>query len=375
MLLLRTNLKNVLWITLPTLIFCWLIGEIVFRFIVPASEQPLYCFDQQFKLVHFEPNTSGLATFGRFAEVRGRWRVNNYGWNSGVDYIPHIGEKKPLVAVIGDSYVEAMQVDFNERFPEALQRLAGDQFLVYSFGISGAPLTHYLHMNRYLNRVFNPKMVVILVVHNDFDESLARLCPNPRFLQFDHQDGSFAEISPTQFQNSSFLRILRRSAVFRYLEMNCNVSGLVRKISERWARPHNPSTYNANIDVDRVAKERDLLRQATRFALAKLRAENSGRKLIIMMDGPRFDIYLDNLAGSNVMWLHEILREACLENQVEFVDLTKPFSEYWQRFHQRLEHLPIDAHWNKTGHNVAAHALWESLKKIGVANPSCGIDG
>ncbi len=76
-------IKNILWVTIPTLLFCFLVAEfLVFRFFIPASTQPLYRFDRQFKLVTFEPHTSGLFTAGRGAQLQSHWRANNYGWNS-----------------------------------------------------------------------------------------------------------------------------------------------------------------------------------------------------------------------------------------------------------------------------------------------------
>lgn len=360
----KGSLRNILWITCPTLFVCWIIGEIVFRFFIPSSEQPLYCFDQHFRLLHFKPNTSGLATFGRLAGVRGRWCANNFGWNSVIDYEPGIGKKKALMTVIGDSYVEGFQVNVHERFPEVLQRLSGDALLVYSFGISGAPLSHYLHLNRFVNQVFDPKIVVVLVVHNDFEESLANLVHKRRFLQIEPRNGQFSEILPMPFQHSFLLRMFRRSAVFRYVENNCKLMMLVRNIVQRVALTQKPINYNANIDVNQVAKERDLVRESTQFLVGKLRAENLGRKLIILMDGPRFDIYRNNVGGSNILWLHQILHDACQENDIEFLDLTEAFSQHWEKSQQPLEHLPIDAHWNKIGHEVAAKALWQKLREV-----------
>lgn len=357
--------KNILWVTIPTLLFCFLIAEfLVFRFFIPACTPPLYCFDEQFKLVHFQPQTSGLFTAGRGAQLRSRWRANNYGWNSEVDYVPAAGAGKPLVAVIGDSYVEALQVEVAERFPAVLQRLMGDDFLVYSFGISGAPLSHYLHMSRYVNQVFKPQTLIILVVHNDFYESLASLHRKPMFHQISWQNGSFTEIPPVPFENSPLLRICRGSAVFRYLEMNCGISALLKNISVKLNRSKKEPTYNANIDVNAVAQERELIRWGVGYLVSCIRRENPEKKIIFMMDAPRFDIYAHTLEKSNVWWLHEILEDACRTNGMEFLDLTVPFAQHFEKFHQYLE-TGVDAHWNRLGHHLAARALWDRLKGTG----------
>jgi hypothetical protein len=360
-------IKNVLLVTVPSLLFCLLIAEfIVFRFFIPACEPPLYSFDEQFKLLHLKPQTSGQFTAGRFAQVRGRWRSNNCGWNSEIDYVPGIGKKRPLVAVIGDSYVEAFQVDVDQRFPALLQKLMGDDSLVYSFGISGAALSQYLHISRYVNQVFHPQILVINVVHNDFDESLATLGRVPKFLQIAWQNGAFVEIPPEPFQHSTFSRICRWSAVIRYLEMNCDFYHLIKNISRQLHPPPKPPIYNANIDVEAVTRERDLIRQGIRYMVAKIRAENADKRVIIQMDGPRFDIYPNNLANSNVWWMHEILRDACRESRIEFLDLTEPFRRHFEKHRQNFENAQVgEAHWNKLGHEVVARALWDQLNGTG----------
>lgn len=361
--MLRKFLKNFLLITIPAFLICFLIAEfVVFRFFIPACDQPHYKFDRRFKVLHFEPNCTGLYTDGRFAEVRGHWRANNFGWNSEIDYIPGIGQKQPLVAIIGDSYVEGLQVEVNQRFPGVLRRLLGQDPLVYSFGISGAPLSQYLQMTRYVDRVFHPQTLVILVVHNDFDESLANLRSKPVFLQLVPRNGSFAEVPPTPFGSSVLLRLCRQSAVFRYVELNCQVSALIRDQVSKLTQPDRPPVYNANIDVAAVARQRELIRRSTEFLVGKIRAENPEKRIIIMMDGPRFDIYTHNLAHSNVKWLYEVMRQACRDHRVEFLDLTGPVAAHFEKYHQTMENQ-VNSHWNRLGHEVAARALYERLKQ------------
>ncbi len=358
--------KNVLLVTVPTLLACLLFAElVVFRLLIPACEPPLYTFDLQFKLLHLKPNTSGLFTSGRFAQVQGHWRANNCGWNSASDYVTGIGSQKPLIAVIGDSYVEGFQVDVDQRFPARLQQLSGDAYPVYSFGISGAALSQYLHISRYVNQVFQPRILVINVVHNDFDESLANLGRVPRFLQIAPRDGAFVELPPEPFQNSGFLRLCRLSAVFRYLEMNLGVSQLIKNISWPWHQRKIP-LYNANIDVEALSRDRDLISRGIRYLVATIKAENADKRVIIQIDAPRLDIYTHNLAHSNIRWLHELLRDACRESGVEFLDLTDAFRRHFEAHGQYFETAWAgEGHWNRLGHEVAARALWERLQDSG----------
>ena len=92
--------------------------------------------DVENPVIRFHPNRDFLFSHGPFLTNVNRGHVNNYGFVNDQDY--ETRDKRPLLAVIGDSYVEAGMVPY----PLTLQgRLAGRQNgsrRVYSFGSSGS---------------------------------------------------------------------------------------------------------------------------------------------------------------------------------------------------------------------------------------------
>ena len=104
----RRMLSNVFLLTLPSLIVFFLLCEfVIFRF-VPINEPTHLRFDEQWSMVTLTPNRSG--TYVRGISRKLRYRANSEGWNSLREYSP---EKSGAtrIAVIGDSYVEAFQVN------------------------------------------------------------------------------------------------------------------------------------------------------------------------------------------------------------------------------------------------------------------------
>ncbi|HMC83304.1 MAG TPA: hypothetical protein VKL61_08745, partial [Candidatus Polarisedimenticolia bacterium] len=182
-------LKNLFLLTLPGLIFTLLLLELFFRFVVPACEMPSVYFDPTDRILRYDTRgrKEGIATLGKWGEGRARWRINNYGWNSEIDYAPAEGPHRPLLALIGDSYIDALQVDVADNIAAQTRRALGGGYQIYSFGIGGAPLSQYLLMSRYVRRHFNPSVMVFNVVHNDFDESLVELENMPYFLELSFQ--------------------------------------------------------------------------------------------------------------------------------------------------------------------------------------------
>jgi hypothetical protein len=347
----------------------FLLTEVFFRFLLPACEVPPHCFDAEHRILHLEPNKTGIFTVGPAAELRKRWRTNNYGWNSEIDYTENAGRHEKLIAIIGDSYIEAFSVNVNEALPAIIRRWAGDQVAVYSFGISGAPLSHYLHLARYVNQVFKPDVLVITVVHNDFDESLASVRRKPAFLQIIQENNGFKEIQPKPFANSPLLRFCRTSATFRYLEINCQAARLFRKDfwvpQGVWAQ--KPVQFNANIDPQAVRQQQQPIRLATEYLVQAFARENPDKKIIFLMDGPRRDIYRRDLKNSDVIWLNHLLQEVVQANQLECIDLTIPFSDHYNDQREVLN-CRADGHWNEVGHKVAARELFQRLRQSGLVS-------
>jgi hypothetical protein len=64
-------------------------GERFFRFVLRAAEMPSGYYDSSERIAEFElEQGSGVYAIGRFAKQWGRWRINNTGWNSDIDYAP-----------------------------------------------------------------------------------------------------------------------------------------------------------------------------------------------------------------------------------------------------------------------------------------------
>jgi hypothetical protein len=190
--------KNIAFVTLPVIILIGVLLELTFRFFIPACETPFRYFDESTGLLKYvnEGPTEGWFSVGPLCQPRAKWRGNNLGWISGIDY--HTARSNPLVAVIGDSYVEASQVGVEKSFPALLRRSLARKLDVYSFGNSGAHLGTYLSTARYCNKQFDPDVLVITVVHNDFVESL---CPKTKIagLCYALENGAVKEKLPPPF--------------------------------------------------------------------------------------------------------------------------------------------------------------------------------
>ena len=94
-------------------------------------------------------------------------RVNNAGFVN--DQVYRKEDEPPLLAVVGDLYIQAAMVPYPETLHGRLASNLEGRLRVYSFGASGAPLSQYLIWARHAVRDYGAQALVINVVGNDFD--------------------------------------------------------------------------------------------------------------------------------------------------------------------------------------------------------------
>jgi len=209
------NLALVLASTLACLAF---FEFVVFQTIWLASDTPRLDFLEG--IVRYAPRQQGVWRFRD--EIAAPYRINGQGWNSGIgDYARDRTPGVMRIAVIGDSYVEAFQVAYDASMAEKLGgelTAAGRRAEVYRFGISGAPLSQYVHIAEREVIQYRPDWIVVNVVDNDFDESyrFVQSRYTSYFLKFRIEDGKVAgDLQPTPWRDGPVER-LRHTATIRF---------------------------------------------------------------------------------------------------------------------------------------------------------------
>jgi hypothetical protein len=354
-------LKKILLLTLPSILLFWILLEIVFRTVIPADNPPRSYFDEDEKMLRYinTPET-GQRTIGRFAQIRTRWHINNQGWNYPVDYVPR--HEKKLIAVIGDSYVEALQVDVDQNYPYLLREKLQSEYDVYAFGVSGAPLSHYLHISRFVRNHFDPDILIFNIVHNDFDESLQSWYPEFYYymqLTLD-ASGAIHETVPKPIIRRAQYRpwwqkLLLKSALFRYLHFNLKATHSIRRLFQSKHRE------TGTIRREFTPAERKDVTRITRYVVETIRRENPDKRIIFVMDAPRPEIYDDPMPQSEKSWLNDMMKTICAESDVEFIDVTTFLREEYRRYGKRFD-FSIDGHWNAYGHQRIADVLEKHIR-------------
>lgn len=330
-------------------------------------------------VVRYKPGTE--ATFrhpdGRSSHVT----INADGWNSTKPAYP---TDKPAgrtrIAVIGDSYVHAAYVNTADAFPEIVEtslRARGADVEVLRFGMDGAPLSQYLHVLRQEVVALKPDIVVVPLIHNDFDESYRFLKTRyaSSFMKLRQTaDGRIEEVPPADFRYGA-ADALRGFATFRYLYYETNLylhaKGFVSRVFWGGDESWSPEFVSSAVDIRKIA-DHTSNRLFARYVLSEMKAlaATHGFKLAFVMDGVREAVYAGKPASDyEVGKLNAIAADLTTELNLPFLDLQATFTRDYAQRRQRLEY-PHDWHWNEAANRLVAGAVVDLLiddPRIGIA--------
>lgn len=330
----------------------FLLAELFFQTIIPACSSPYTTFDNKEKILKFDNSKlqDGIYTYGNLAEIQARWHVNNMGWLSDQDY--KINNDKPVIAVIGDSYIEAFQVDPEKSMTNNLQKRLVNSYDVYSFGMSGAPLSGYLQISRYVRNNFHPDVLILFVNYNDIQESLLGSKNKPGMIYFSSSNIGVAEtlIPYVKSNNGNF----RKSALLRYIILNNGMfNGMLRGSS-------TPKLSSVSSDKNNYK----IISDITSYAFTKIRQENNDSAVIIVSDTLRDNIYSNRILDINLYnkytKIKKIIHEKSYENGFHFIDLTTPMTMLYTKNNLNFE-FKNNSHWNEYGNKVVADQVYNFM--------------
>lgn len=290
--------------------------------------------------------TNGTISFSRewdFKNARQR-KTNNAGFFSDYDYEPG----KDGIFVVGDSFVEAVQVDFDQTFHQILAQKAGAQ--IYSLGLSGAPLSQYQAYVEAICDRYKPETIIIPIIANDFDQSLKTNAQRAGFFHYD-DDGV---LSPTPYEITTLREMANSSALVRYGYFHLHIGDLIRSsISESGTATAKNKDAGKNDAHDRAAGY--FLEQISKTCL-------SPEQFVFVVDANRNDRGIYG-SGDRIPYMQNFIDDARARG-FRVIDLTPVMQEEFERTQKRFE-FPFDGHWNADGHALVAQLL---ASELGVAD-------
>jgi hypothetical protein len=358
----RELLLNLL-LSLASIAVCLLAAEIVLR-LLPVStglrSMPVTAADP---VLHFTPDRRFVNSLGWTMHNVVHGRVNNAGFVNDQDYVR---DGPPLIAVVGDSFIEAQMVAYPETLQGRLAAALAPNMRVYSFAGSGAPLSQYLIWAGFAVKEYGARAVVINVVGNDFDESLSAYRLGPGFWQYAPDANGVLQLTLNPHRAGTLISLARHSALARYIIINLGIQN--RLFAIRWlgemifGKPANAQPrYAGNTDASAGDKR---VRDSLGAIDAVLRdvPERVGLpadRVLFTLDGFRSAEAARDGAGSYFDLMRRAFIEKATAKGYEVVDLDTRFIPRHARTGESFEFYD-DNHWNAAGHEVAFEAVMGS---------------
>jgi hypothetical protein len=304
-----------------------------------------------------------LANFGQTVQF------NSLGMRD----VEHGQPKRPntfRILVLGDSFIEALQVpleaSFHRRLEDRLRTQSGRRIDVMSSAVSGWGTDHQLEYLKRYGGALSPDLVLVaMTLHNDVSDNLQerfhalvedRVVPRPRV---DLPAGDFRMLKFKEYlaSRSHLVQLVRRSRELRGMreagrQLDMHVYHLLRK--------EEPESITRGWNL-------------TRGLVRGIRDESAriGARTTVLLIPLSLQIYGDTLQA----WLaahgvsadelrierpQEHMHEIGLASDVDTIDLLPAFRASFAERGRRL-HLERDGHWNPEGHRLAAEVVAAEL--------------
>lgn len=343
------------FINLGLLLTPLLLLEAAFRFLPVAYLPRIEAVSEAAPMARFEPNVDFRWSRDWNFSVVTRKHTNNYGFVSAIDYRPE--ERTPLLAIVGDSLVEANQVDAGKSLGEVLHAGLGAKGRVYSFAISGAPLSQYLAYAEYARKDFRADSLAIVVAPNDFDESLFKYKSEGRFHYF-NDDGSMKRVD---YDLSGVKAVLRHSAVLRYVIQNMEAG---QRLDLLWQtlRGERAKFLQGDDLEKRLADSKRVI--DIFFEQLPARTGLGPDRVVFLLDPLRRAIYSPEIWAEAQKSFYgripQYFAEQARARGYEVIDLQPTFVQSY-KLGRTIEVAPTDSHWSALGHQVVAEQLAHSM--------------
>lgn len=370
-------------LVVASLFACFLFIEFVVCRTVLVPDDVLENVTQN-QVVRYKPGSR--ATFRHPDGTSSRVVINAQGWNSRrASYVRDKSGDTTRIAIVGDSYVHGAFVDREAHFAARLEDFLTDRGAraeVYRFGMDGAPLSQYLHVLRREVLAYRPDIVVVPLIHNDFDESYrflkTRYASSFMKLERSGSGGDVREIAPVPFKRG-IADVLRQSAAFRYIYYETGLYLRIKHLVSRFfwggAEQFEPRFVSSAVDVRKI-KDHESNRFFARYVLGEMTAlsKRHGFKLLFVMDGVREAVYaMEPRTQWEVAKLNAMAGRLAQELDLNFVDLQEAFASDYGHNGERFE-FAFDWHWNARGNLVVAEVVERELVTRGWVDVRPGSD-
>ncbi|WUR14810.1 hypothetical protein E7V67_006780 [[Empedobacter] haloabium] len=255
------------------------------------------------------------------------------------------------VLVTGDSFIESYMLRYEDTVQGRLDTALGK---VYAPASSGNGLADALVLARHFLPLTHAKTMVVFV--EPFDLRLIEYPAGRGHNYFGFDDGK-VDIRHMPYVESNLKEKVLRSALLRYAYYNLKLPD--------WASGKVKPAEAASDNSTALAQHRARRDAALDYFFAELGKlqQQYGTRFVFLVDGDREAIYSQ---GKKTTWPAEdraALLARLRTGGYAVADMQPVFERHWATYGERMDFLPMDGHWNRVAHALAAKELLPLLAK------------
>ena len=328
--------------------------EMIFRVLPTTTPVDLEPITSEEDILRFKADQTAVFSLGANFYKTVTKKTNQAGFYSSFDYEKN---KSPKIMIIGDSYVEAAQIENSDTIGEVI-RAKYNQKNIYQMGVSGVPLSQYIKMAEYAKNNYAPDGFVIVIVGNDFDQSLCDYRVKLGTWCFDE---NFELIFKPFIGYTGIRKYARQSAFARYVFLQAGISwrNLMSTFGTKPQGMEAAPDYAGNVKrfkSEEIINKSNIVVDRFFEELNKLQIID---KVTIVLDADRQDIYNNRRTESYFQKMREYTLRKANANGVNIIDMKPIFEDDYKDNEVKFD-FPTDGHWNERAHKLVAEALMEN---------------
>jgi hypothetical protein len=232
-------------------------------------------------------------------------------------------------------------VSYKDTFHARLAAAAAPNARVYTFAASGAPLSQYLAWARDARMTWKAQTLVVVVIANDFDESLARYKTGPGFHHYVVNGDGTLELKRFDYRPALLRTVVEHSYLMKYLLFNVeahhHLRGLIDLLPDV-IRPARAEIFVGNTSADTGPERVAFSQAAVRAFLGDIVA------------------YAAQLESSYFGVMRRFFMAEAREAGFHVLDLDPHFFARYRESPVLFE-FRTDGHWNALAHGIVADAI------------------
>ena len=344
--------------------------------------------DMEFRRYHISPSIASREPlyWGDFSQHSGRWRAarasysarlcsgdsvfqqtNSVGASDRERTVQKSRPNQKRVITLGDSFMEGMLVNHDDRLSNRLEAVTGREHL--NFAVNGtSPINYYLVYKSIAKRFEHDVVLVGLLPANDFQDytpaeayTLAEWPIYRPYWHGQHPDYtlkySLSNIDQSLSHNHQTPAKLLRTvdSVYNHLSftdqvkasllLNSGLYKVIQKLSLQVATTKGRMT--------RYEQFSDAEFGYMRYSLEQLVKEANGKKIVFLSIPIQNDI--EAIRNGHKNQLDSRLRQFCDQHGILFIPLLPAFMKY--RGNLSDLYVPCDGHWSKKGERFVSDVL------------------